>query len=80
MKAKKDGKLTTSPDPYGAEDLGATKIPGMPEYMETRPQMPGLSEFPNYTMTPGTGNVGHLPNGMPQNYMMPNYGPMIPKM
>lgn len=79
MKAKKDGKLTTSPDPYGVEDMGMTKLGNMPEYVDTR-QMPNLG-YPNYNMNNGpAANIGHVPGNMPQNCMMPTYGGMIPKM
>lgn len=81
MKAKKDGKLTTSPDPYGADDIGATKLGNMPEYMDSR-QISGIGDYPSYPMTPGAVNVGHsgMSNGMAPNYMIPNYGGMMPKM
>ncbi|CAH2040443.1 unnamed protein product, partial [Iphiclides podalirius] len=48
MKAKKDGKLSTSPDPYGVEDISATKLNNMTEYMDTRQQMPTLNDYSNY--------------------------------
>ncbi|KAI5646929.1 homeobox domain-containing protein [Phthorimaea operculella] len=80
MKAKKDGKLNTSPDPY-AEDISATKLMNMPEYMDTR-QMPGMGEYGNYHMgtVPGM-NMGQMPGTLPQNpTMMPPYGGLVPKM
>lgn len=78
MKAKKDGKLTTSPDPYGIEDMSVTKL-GMPEYVDTR-QMTSLG-YSNYNMSNGTAvNMGHAPGNISQNCMMPTYGGMIPKM
>ncbi|XP_049870748.1 homeotic protein antennapedia-like [Pectinophora gossypiella] len=79
MKAKKDGKLNTSPDPYAVDDMTATKLGNIPEFMDTR-QMPGLPDFPNYHMgaVPGA-NMSHVSGSMPQNCMMPPYGGMIPK-
>lgn len=82
MKAKKDGKLTTSPDPYSAEDISATKLGNMPEYIDSRQQMAGLAEYSNYQMASGAVNLGHnnIPSGVAPNYMIPNYGGMMPKM
>lgn len=83
MKAKKDGKLTNSPEPYGVEDISATKLGNLPEYMDTR-QLSAVSEYPNYHLGSGhVPNMGQVPGNMPQNYnhnMMPAYGGMIPKM
>uniref|UniRef100_A0A2A4J5V1 Homeobox domain-containing protein n=1 Tax=Heliothis virescens TaxID=7102 RepID=A0A2A4J5V1_HELVI len=75
MKAKKDGKLTTSPDPYGVDvDLTATKLGTMPEYMDTRQRMPALGDYPNYHVNPAQTNMPpHVPGAMPHNYMMPPY-------
>ncbi|XP_063541584.1 homeobox protein Hox-B5a-like [Cydia strobilella] len=75
MKAKKDGKLNASPDPYGAEEIGATALGNMPEYMDTR-QMP--LDYPGYHMGNGTqANLAHMA-AIPQNCMMPPYN--VPKM
>ena len=89
MKAKKDGKLTTSPDPYGVDDVSATKLNGMPEYMDTRQRMPGPGEYTNYHMNAAQTMPAHIAGTMPQhvagtmpphiaatmphNYMMPPY-------
>ncbi|RVE46277.1 hypothetical protein evm_003579 [Chilo suppressalis] len=76
MKAKKDGKLTTSPDPYGSDDIPVTKLENVAGYMENR-TIGGLTDqYSNYS-TPMV-NLG--PNNMPPNYMMPSYAGMIPKM
>jgi hypothetical protein len=80
MKAKKDGKLTTSPDPYGADDMATTKIGNVPEYIDTR-QMSGLAEpYSNFPMAPIANQAQGIPNNVPQNYMIPSYGGMVPKM
>lgn len=76
MKAKKDGKLNTSPDPYGVEEMGATKLGNLPEYMDTR-QMPGLGEFSNYINGAPVGNMGPMSPNVQQNCMMSTYG-MVP--
>lgn len=73
MKAKKDGKLTTSPDLYGVEDVSATKISNIPEYMDTRQQVQNL-DYSNYHM-----GVGQIPVNMQQSCMMPTYGNVMPK-
>ncbi|CAD0200346.1 unnamed protein product [Chrysodeixis includens] len=74
MKAKKDGKLTSSPDPYGVDDIGATKLGNMPEYMDTRQRMPALGEYPNYHMNAPTNMPPHISGPMAHNnYMMPQY-------
>lgn len=78
MKAKKDGKLNSSPDPYGVEDLGATPLGNIPEYMDTR-QMPPLTDYSGYHMGNGPqANVPHMPGAMSQSCMMPPYN--LPKM
>lgn len=77
MKAKKDGKLNTSPDPYGVEEMGATKLGNLPEYMDTRQMPPGLAEFPNYINGAAVGNMGPMPPNVQQNCMMSPYG-MVP--
>ncbi|KAG6453341.1 hypothetical protein O3G_MSEX008110 [Manduca sexta] len=74
MKAKKDGKLNTSPDPYAVDDISATKLGTAPEYMDSR-QM----EFPNYHMGTMQANIGQMPGNMVQNCMMSPYGSVIPK-
>lgn len=78
MKAKKDGKLNASPDPYGVEDIAATKLGNIPEYMDNR-QMPslGIEEYQTYQSSAVThmGQVGHMAN----NYMMSPYGSTVPK-
>lgn len=76
MKAKKDGKLNTSPDPYGVEEMAATKLGNLPEYMDTR-QVPGLAEFPNYINGTPVGNMGSVPPNVQQNCMMSTYR-MVP--
>lgn len=81
MKAKKDGKLTTSPDPYATEDIGMTKLGNLTEYMDSRQQLSGLSDYPNYHMgAVPSPNMGQMPNNMPQNCIIPTYGGIIPKM
>ncbi|KAJ8724478.1 hypothetical protein PYW08_015952 [Mythimna loreyi] len=66
MKAKKDGKLTASPDPYGVDDVSATKLGGMPEYMDTRQRMPGLGEYSNYQINAAQPNMpSHVTASMP---------------
>lgn len=77
MKAKKDGKLNTSPDPYGVEEMGATKLANLPEYMDTR-QMPGLGEFPNYINGSVTSNMSPMSPNVQQTCMIPTFG-MVPK-
>ncbi|XP_038221472.1 segmentation protein fushi tarazu-like [Zerene cesonia] len=75
MKAKKDGKLTNSPDPYGLDDVGATKLVNMPEFMDNR-QMPSHPEFPNYNHM-GHGHaspLNHPVGNLPPNSLMPPYG------
>ncbi|KAG7310009.1 hypothetical protein JYU34_004535 [Plutella xylostella] len=82
MKAKKDGKLSTSPEHY-MDDLGNTALGNMPEFLDNRSQMAGLPEGyhgANYHMTGPAANMGHVPGSMPQNCMMPPYGGMVPKM
>nr|XP_034828679.1 segmentation protein fushi tarazu [Maniola hyperantus] len=77
MKAKKDGKLSTSPDPYGAEDLTATKLPNIPEFLDPRQQMPGFAEYPSlnyHNMHNGPiANMAHLAGNMNQNCVLPTY-------
>ncbi|XP_075976137.1 uncharacterized protein LOC142976589 [Anticarsia gemmatalis] len=73
MKAKKDGKLTTSPDPYNVDDISATKLGNMPEYMDTRQRMPAMGEYPNFHMGAAPAPMPHIPSNMPQNFMMPSY-------
>lgn len=74
MKAKKDGKLTSSPDPYGVDEIGATKLGNMPEYLDTRQRMPALGEYPNYHMNASPTMPPHIPGPVPHNnYMMPQY-------
>lgn len=73
MKAKKDGKLTTSPDPYGVDDISATKLGNMQEYIDTRQSMPGSGEYPNYHMNATPTSMPHGVGTMPHNYMMPPY-------
>ncbi|XP_046967254.1 homeobox protein Hox-A5-like [Vanessa cardui] len=85
MKAKKDGKLSTSPDPYGAEDLNATKLANAPEYMDSRQQLNGLSEYSNAnyrhpSYEGAIANMTNLSGNMNPNYVMPPYGGLIPKM
>ncbi|CAK1579295.1 unnamed protein product [Parnassius mnemosyne] len=81
MKAKKDGKLSTSPDPYGVEDMSVTKLGNIPEYMETRQQMPNVSEYSNYHLNTRTSpNLNHLTGNIPQHCLMPPYGSVIQKM
>lgn len=66
MKAKKDGKLTTSPDPYGVDDLSATKLSGMPEYMDSRQRMPGPGKYASYHMNAAQTNIpAHAAGPMP---------------
>ncbi|XP_022113567.2 segmentation protein fushi tarazu-like [Pieris rapae] len=74
MKAKKDGKLTNSPDPYSVDDVGATKLPNLADYMDNR-SMPGIPEFPNYNVGHSTLNHANVPQ-----HCLPSYGGMIPKM
>ncbi|XP_053605773.1 homeobox protein Hox-B5a-like [Plodia interpunctella] len=80
MKAKKDGKLTTSPDPYANEDMGMTKLSNLPDYVDSRQQIPGHIEIPNYHNV-GTipNSMSHMPPNMSQNCMIPPYGTMMPK-
>ncbi|CAB3235521.1 unnamed protein product [Arctia plantaginis] len=73
MKAKKDGKLTTSPDPYGIDDMSATKLSTMPEYIDTRQLMPAIGEYPNYHMAGAPTNTSHIPANIAQNFVMPSY-------
>ncbi|XP_059053662.1 homeobox protein Hox-B5a [Achroia grisella] len=76
MKAKKDGKLTTSPDPYAAEDQGVTKMPNLSEYID----LPVLSEYPNYPMgSVPPHHLSQMTNNMTENCMIPYRG-MVPKM
>lgn len=63
MKAKKDGKLNTSPDPYGVEEIGVTKLGNIPE----------LGEFPYYMNGTAVGNMGPVPHNLQQNCMLPTY-------
>ncbi|XP_023954087.2 homeobox protein Hox-B5a [Bicyclus anynana] len=85
MKAKKDGKLSTSPDPYGTEDLTATKVSNIPDFIDFKQQMPkpGFAEYPspNYHLHNGPlANMAHLTGNLNQNCVMPSYGGMMPKM
>lgn len=77
MKAKKDGKLNSSPDPYAVED-GVTKLSNMAEYMDTRQQIPTLPDYSAYNNSALT-NMAHMAPHMQQNFMMPAYGGMAPK-
>lgn len=77
MKAKKDGKLTTSPDPY-AVDEGVTKLGNMAEYIDTRQQVSVVPDYQAYNNT-ALANMGQMTTHMPQNFMMPTYGGMAPK-
>ncbi|XP_028026176.1 homeobox protein Hox-B5a-like [Bombyx mandarina] len=79
MKAKKDGKLTTSPEPFALDDIGATKLGNnVSEYIDPRQQI-GLPEYPNYHAGSVQPNIGHIPENM-SHCMMPPYGGMLPKM
>ncbi|XP_050349527.1 homeobox protein Hox-B5a-like [Nymphalis io] len=85
MKAKKDAKLSTSPDPYGVEDLNATNIPTATEYIDSRQQLSGLTEYPNAnyghpSYEGAIANITNLSGNMNPNYVMPPYGGLIPKM
>lgn len=74
MKAKKDGKLSTSPDPYGVDDISATKLGNMPENIDTRQRMPAMGEYPNMAnFHMGAPPMPYIPTNMSQNYMMPSY-------
>lgn len=74
MKAKKDGKLTTSPDPFAVDDLSATKLSGIPEYMDPIQRLPGQGDYTSYHMNAPLTNVSpHVAPTMPHNYMMPPY-------
>ncbi|CAH0673940.1 unnamed protein product [Spodoptera exigua] len=73
MKAKKDGKLATSPEPYNVDEISAAKL-GMSEYMGATQRMPGLGEYPNYHMNlPQTNIPPQMTSSLPQNYMMQPY-------
>ncbi|CAG9787273.1 unnamed protein product [Diatraea saccharalis] len=79
MKAKKDGKLTTSPDPYSTDDT-IPKLGIVSDFMDNRPVGGIPDNYSNYT-TPMVNLVP--PNGsnnMPPNFIMPSYSGMIPKM
>ncbi|XP_072949812.1 uncharacterized protein [Epargyreus clarus] len=83
MKAKKDGKLTTSPDPYLIDDMSTTKVGNMGDYVDTRTQIPGIPNYANYhNMTNGpTANMGHMPSDIPHHAVLPpQYRGMVPKM
>ncbi|XP_013139463.1 PREDICTED: homeobox protein Hox-D10a-like [Papilio polytes] len=71
MKAKKDGKLSTSPDPYVIDD-NLPKVGNISEYMDTRQQMSNLGAYTNYHLNNASPNLNHNP-GIPQNCMIPNY-------
>ncbi|CAH1635639.1 unnamed protein product [Spodoptera littoralis] len=74
MKAKKDGKLATSPEPYNVDEISAAKL-SMTEYMGATQRMSGLGEYPNYHMNlpPQTNIPPQMASTLPQNYMMPPY-------
>ncbi|XP_026759888.3 homeobox protein Hox-A5-like [Galleria mellonella] len=79
MKAKKDGKFRSS-DPYTTEEVGMTKLPNLPDYLDTIQQMPAFIEYPNYSK--GSVPAPHttqITNGMTENCLM-SYGGIIPKM
>lgn len=78
MKAKKDGKLNASPDPYGVEEVATTKLRNMVEYIDNRMQMPSVGEYPTYQN--GTvPNMGQMVGQIPHNYMMSPYESTVPK-
>lgn len=77
MKAKKDGKLNTSPDLYAVEE-GATKLDNMTEFIDTRQHIPAVPEYQAYNNA-ALANMGQMTAHMTQNYMMPTYGGMAPK-
>lgn len=80
MKAKKDGKLSTSPEHF-IDDLANTGLGPMPDYIETRSQAPGSAEaYPNYHMGSAGVHIGHTPGNIGQNCMMPPYVSMGRKM
>ncbi|KAF9791354.1 hypothetical protein SFRURICE_020465 [Spodoptera frugiperda] len=73
MKAKKDGKLATSPEPYNVDEISAAKL-SMTEYMGATQRMPGLGEYPNYPMNLQQTNIPpQMASTLPPNYMMPPY-------
>ncbi|XP_068623907.1 segmentation protein fushi tarazu-like [Battus philenor] len=76
MKAKKDGKLSTSPDPYGVEDIGVTNIGNITEYTDTRQQVPGISDYSGYHLNSLPPHLNPVAgNTPPQNAcMMPRFG------
>lgn len=84
MKAKKDGKLSTSPDPYGVEDMSVTKVPNVPEFINTRPPMSAFPEYsePNYHHQAYEGAMANMVNlsGAVHPNIVPPYGEIIPKM
>lgn len=73
MKAKKDGKLNSSPDPYSVDDMSATKLGNMVEYLDNRQQAQSMSEYHPYNNS--AMGIGQ----MPQNFMTPSYGGIIHK-
>lgn len=84
MKAKKDGKLSTSPDPYSVEDMGVTKIANMPDFVDSRPSLSGFPDYtePNYHHPAYEGAMANIVNlsGNVHPNVMPPYGGIIPKM
>ncbi|XP_014359183.2 segmentation protein fushi tarazu [Papilio machaon] len=72
MKAKKDGKLSTSPDPYVIED-NMPKLGSISEYMDTRQQISNLGAYTNYHLQNAPPNLNHTPGNIAQNCVMPNY-------
>ncbi|OWR52828.1 Homeobox protein fushi tarazu [Danaus plexippus plexippus] len=79
MKAKKDGKLTNSPDPF--EDLNS-KAANVNDFADPRQQIPKFMDFPNpnYHLTGNPiANMSHLTGNLNQTCNIP-YGGVIPKM
>ncbi|XP_041968500.1 homeobox protein Hox-C5a-like [Aricia agestis] len=61
MKAKKDGKLNLTPDPYVTEDYKNTKLGNFGGYVDTRQTVPAYTNYGSYHMnTEPLANMAHL--------------------
>lgn len=79
MKAKKDGKLVSSPDPYRADEIGTTKLNNVSDYIDSRSQVSALTEYSNYPMA-SLPPTGQLNNNMVPNCIMSPYGNVVSRM
>lgn len=78
MKAKKDGKLSMSPDYTLIEETGVTTLRGTPEYIDPQMSPPSF----NYRMPNGLSNSNISPISMtgnvPLNTIVSPYRSMMP--